>query len=59
MVEEEKNTMYSVKDNDLIIQGTNNLLNHATEFYKKLFGPGEGNKMRLDSNIWHGVEKLL
>jgi mannosylglycoprotein endo-beta-mannosidase len=36
-----KNIMYSLKDNNLIIfQGSDNLLSHATEFYKKLFGPG-------------------
>jgi hypothetical protein len=47
-----KNTMYSLKKDDLNIQGTSALLVHATDYYKMLFGLGEGNKMSLDANIW-------
>jgi hypothetical protein len=51
--------MYSLKHNDIVIEGTYNLLKHATDYYKILFGPGEGNKMSLDPNIWSIDEKLL
>jgi hypothetical protein len=34
------------------------LLIHATEYYKGLFGPGEGNNMALDANIWSSEERL-
>jgi hypothetical protein len=46
-----KNTMYSLKKDDVNIQGTTDLLEHASEYYKGLFGPGEGNNMALDANI--------
>jgi hypothetical protein len=50
--------MYSLKHNDILIEGTDNLLKHATDYYKNLFGPGEGNKMSLDPNIWSIDERL-
>jgi hypothetical protein len=50
--------MYSHKHNDILIEGTDNLLKHATDYYKNLFGPGEGNKMSLDPNIWSIDERL-
>jgi mannosylglycoprotein endo-beta-mannosidase len=53
-----KNTMYSLKKDDVNIQGTTDLLEHALEYYKGLFGPGEGNNMALDANIWSVEEKL-
>jgi hypothetical protein len=40
------------------IQGTADLLNHATEYYKMLFGPGEGNLMQLADSVWSVQEKL-
>jgi hypothetical protein len=30
--------MYSLKHTDIVIEGTANLLSHATYYYKKLFG---------------------
>jgi hypothetical protein len=42
-----KNTTYSLKKDDVTIQGTSYLLTHATEYYKVLFGHGEGNKVAL------------
>jgi mannosylglycoprotein endo-beta-mannosidase len=53
-----KNTMYSLKKDDIRIQGTANLLTHATEYYKMLFGPGEGNLMQLADSVWSVQEKL-
>jgi hypothetical protein len=53
-----KNTMYSLKKDDIHIQGTADLLTHATEYYKMLFGPGEGNLMQLADSVWSRQEKL-
>jgi hypothetical protein len=53
-----KNTMYSLKKDDINIQGTTDLLVHATDYYKQLFGHGEGNKMQLADSIWSAEEKL-
>jgi hypothetical protein len=50
--------MYSLKKDDINIQDTTDLLEHASEYYKGLFGPGEGNNMALDANIWSVEEKL-
>jgi hypothetical protein len=33
-------------------------LTHATEYYKVLFGHGEGNKVGLSDEIWEEEEKL-
>jgi hypothetical protein len=53
-----KNTMYSLKKDDIHIQGTADLLTHATEYYKMLFGPREGNLMQLADSVWSVQEKL-
>lgn len=29
-----------------------NLLEHATEYYDELFGPGQEFDIQIDSNIW-------
>jgi hypothetical protein len=50
--------MYSLKKDDIHIQGTADLLTHATEYYKMLFGPGEGNLMQLADSVWSVQEKL-
>jgi hypothetical protein len=50
--------MYSLKKDDINIHGTADLLVHANEYYKQLFGPGEGNTMQLADNIWSAEEKL-
>uniref|UniRef100_A0A453Q9N7 Uncharacterized protein n=1 Tax=Aegilops tauschii subsp. strangulata TaxID=200361 RepID=A0A453Q9N7_AEGTS len=44
-----KNTIQSLKAGETVIEGTNNLIAHATEFYKELFGPAPGNQIHLDS----------
>ena len=38
-----RNTIISLHDGATIIEGATNLVNHATEFYKSLFGPAPGN----------------
>jgi hypothetical protein len=38
-----KNTMLSLNDNGVNIEGTEKLIEHATSYYKNLFGPAPGN----------------
>jgi hypothetical protein len=46
-----KHTLFSLQDGSTIIKGNENLLAHATQYYKALFGPGEGNAIDLDSDL--------
>jgi hypothetical protein len=43
---------------DVLIEGTKNLLQHETKYYKDLFGPAPSNMFRLDPNLWKPEEKL-
>ncbi|KAK1570145.1 hypothetical protein QYE76_027234 [Lolium multiflorum] len=38
--------------------GDKELLDHATQFYKNLFGPAEDRGVRLNAEIWENAEKL-
>lgn len=53
-----KNTIHSFVNGDVVIEGTENLLRHATDFYKELFGPANGNMFHLDPNTWSIREKI-
>jgi len=53
-----KNNIISFKKDDEIIEGTPNLISHATEYYKELFGPAIGNQFQLDSDLW-GENELV
>lgn len=53
-----RNTIFSLSDGDMVIEGTEGLLRHATDFYKELFGPVHGNLCGIDSNMWKEREKL-
>lgn len=53
-----KNTIHSLKMGGEVIEGNENLIAHATEFYKELFGPGHGNIFHLDPETWSQEEKL-
>lgn len=52
-----KNTIHSFVNGDVVIEGTENLLRHGTDFYKELFGPANGNMFHLDPNTWSIREK--
>jgi len=56
MEEKEKNTILSMEDGTRIIEGDENLLNHATTYYKNLFGPEIGNAFPLDPSLWNDEE---
>ena len=51
-----KNNIISFKNEDETIEGSPNLILHATEFYKNLFGPDIGNLFHLDSDLWEEGE---
>jgi hypothetical protein len=53
-----KRTMFSLKNGSEFIQGTPALLEHATNFYKNLFGPAIDAGVRLRDDIWDREEKL-
>ena len=54
-----KNTIHSLKVGDeATIEGTDNLITHATSFYKDLFGPAPGNLFHLNPDTWTDDEKL-
>jgi SAM-dependent methyltransferase len=50
--------MHSLKDNGLVIEGTDNLIDHATTYYKNLFGPAPGNIFSFNHDMWKPHEKL-
>jgi hypothetical protein len=53
-----KNTILSLCDNNSVIEGDENLLEHATKYYKELFGPGVGNVFQMDPGLWKDGEKV-
>ena len=53
-----KNTIHALKASEVEIEGTDNLITHATEFYKDLFGPAQGNQFHLDPDAWSEDERL-
>ena len=47
-----KTTIVTLETDDITIEGQENLLNHATEYYRHLFGPEPENDFKLDPSIW-------
>ena len=47
-----------MEDGTRIIEGDEDLLNHATTYYKNLFGPEIGNVFPLDPSLWNDEEKV-
>ena len=47
-----KNLIISMEDGDKTIEGDDKLLQHATTYYKNLFGPENGNAFPLDPSLW-------
>jgi hypothetical protein len=46
-----KQALFSLESESAVINGTEALLAHNTEYYKSLFGPGDGNMFVLDPSI--------
>lgn len=53
-----KNTIFSLQNGEDVIQGTYALLEHATDFYKKLFGHAVGFQCQLREDMWAPAERL-
>lgn len=53
-----KHTIISFVDGNDRIEGESNLINHATDFYKNLFGPAPGNALPLNEDLWEHNEKV-
>jgi mannosylglycoprotein endo-beta-mannosidase len=53
-----KNTVISLESEGNIIEGDENLLNHATAYYSELFGPREDHNVHIDSNLWNELEQV-
>ena len=53
-----KNSVQSLQNGEILIEGIENLIQHATEYYKELFGPAPGNMFQLDPNLWSLEEKI-
>jgi hypothetical protein len=49
-----KNTVHSLDDQGVLVEGTDNLLKHATSYYKELFGPAPGNMFDISPGLWGG-----
>jgi mannosylglycoprotein endo-beta-mannosidase len=47
-----KAKIISLEKEGVVIEGDNNLLKHATEYYTNLFGPKDDHDVQMDSNIW-------
>ena len=58
MVEKEKNTVISLEKDGEIIEGNENLLKHATEYYSELFGSGENHNLHFDQTLWDDMEHV-
>ena len=53
-----KNTIMYLKDGDSIIDGDDDLIQHATSYCKELFGPAAGNIFQIDPDLWEDWEKV-
>jgi hypothetical protein len=53
-----KNTIMYLKSKEGRIEGEDNLLKHATDYYKCLFGHVAGSDITLHSDLWEDGEKV-
>jgi hypothetical protein len=55
-----KQSIFSLQDGDEVISGTEKLLDHASKYYKSLFGPGGGNafEMRGGGDLWAKMDRV-
>lgn len=54
-----KNSMVSLECGSVVIEGTKNLLPHATNYYRELFGPAPGNICQIDASLWSQDENIM
>jgi hypothetical protein len=53
-----KQTIYFLQDGNSKIYGDENLLKHATEYYKSLFGPGTRDALAFYPKLWPTEENI-
>jgi hypothetical protein len=53
-----KNKIKHLLHGDILLEGDELLLAHATEFYKKVFGESERNEIPLDADFPHTLSEL-
>jgi len=58
MEEKEKNTIITLENEGTCIEGDDNLLRHASEYYSDLFGPVPQHGIHLDPSIRNNCYKL-
>ena len=54
-----KNTIISLEKDGICIEGDENLLKHASEYYSERFGPVPQYDIHLDPSIWNNSLKLF
>lgn len=53
-----KNTIISLEKDGDCIEGDDNLIQHASEYYSELFGPVPQHNIHMDSSVWNNAYKL-
>jgi len=53
-----KHTIMSLMDGDNVIEGDSDLIAHATDYYKTLFGPAARKSFPLNEGLWEDGEKV-
>jgi len=53
-----KNNVLFLESDGHVIEGDENLLNHATEYYTELFGPVDDHNIHIDSSLWGELEQV-
>ena len=56
--EKKENTIFSLNHNDQVIEGDAALVEHATQFYKDLFGPSTHSSFTMDPSCWDQAESI-
>jgi len=53
-----KNTIFSLQFEERIIEGDDNIIKHATKYYKNLFGTGDKPNLQFNPECWTDEEKV-
>lgn len=54
----EKYIMYSLYSDGTLVEGTDNILKHATTQYRDLFGPAPRNLFAISPDLWNEDERI-
>jgi hypothetical protein len=53
-----KNNIISLESEGQMIEGDENILKHATDYYTNLFGPPIDSDVQMDPNIWASIPRV-